>query len=525
MSLADEFANDFASDEEDVKDEPQIVKEESLEEEAIDDDAMSVEDDEDNKDNVKHKLSDDDISKYIIREIGDIKKLVRLISSETMDSVLNRIDEYGSAPTPGRMPFGNIEDDPEYRLVVEANALSAEVDQEIILINKFIRDRYKTKFPELETLIPNPLDYAQTVRLIGNEMNIVKIDFTQILPPTSIMVVKTAATTTRGQPLPEKDLAVVMKASDMALDLDTAKRKIFDYVQSRMSIFAPNLSTFIGTQTAAKLIGARGGLAGLSQTQPSNLAAVGAKRAIGTGMAITHAEGSQGILWQSELIQRQPHDFRKQAQRKVAGRIVLLARIDRQRESPDGAIGKKWRAEVEKTFRKLQTPPEHRGPRALPAPLEPVSKKRGGKRVRRMKEQNAMTEMRKLQNRMKFGETENEVEFGDESEGLGMLTQGGAVRAYIVDQRTKARIGKKMQARLSQISGIKTSLGGKETSGLQSSLAFTPMQGIELVNPSLNDAARDQMVKSANDKWFQGGTFTQIRKEPAKMLPPPVPRK
>src|SRR6202035_4289628 len=99
-----------------------------------------------------------------------------------------------------RIGVHGIEEDPEYRLVVEANSLSAELDQEILLVNKFIRDHYRPKFPELETLILNPIDYTKTVRLIGNEMNIVKIDFTQILPPASIMVIKTSATTTRGTP-------------------------------------------------------------------------------------------------------------------------------------------------------------------------------------------------------------------------------------------------------------------------------------------------------------------------------------
>jgi U4/U6 small nuclear ribonucleoprotein PRP31 len=531
MSLAEELENDLiSSDEEDLKDSLPVIPEDDGE---GSEDAMMLDNVEDAlKDDIKRPLShangpDDDLSKIIIREIGDVKKLARLMSSETMDGVLRLIDEYSTTPAinSGRTHMGNIEDDPEYRLVVEANALSAELDQEIILVNKFIRDHYKPKFPELETLIRNPLDYAKTVKLIGNEMNIVKIDFTQVLPAASIMVVKTAATTTRGQPLPEKELAIVLKAADMALDLDTAKRKILDYVQSRMSLFAPNLSALIGTQTAAKLIGATGGLHGLSNTPSCNIATLGAKRALHTGFAVTHTEGAQGFLYQSELIQRTAHDYRKQAQRKVAAKIVLLARIDAQRESTDGSAGRVMRQAINNALRKLQTPPEHRGPRALPAPLEPISKKRGGKRVRRMKEQNAMTEIRKLQNRVKFGEQEEEVEFGDESEGLGMLTQSGSVRAFTVDNRTKARIGKKMHARLGQISGIKTSLGKETPSGLQSSLSFTPLQGIELVNPSLNDAVREELVKKANDKWFQGGTFTQIRKEPAKMLPPALPKK
>ena len=515
MSLADELLNDLiSSDEEDIKQDLNTILSEDEQESMVIDEEI-------------HSDDPDDVSKIVVKEISDLKKLARLISSNQMNSIISRIDEYGHHTTrTGRIGVHGIEEDPEYRLVVEANSLSAELDQEILLVNKFIRDHYRPKFPELETLILNPIDYTKTVRLIGNEMDIIKIDFTQILPPTSIMVIKTSATTTRGTPLPERELALVLAACDMTLELDTAKRKVLEYVQSRMSIFAPNISALIGTHTAAKLIGATGGLSGLSRTPACNLATLGAKRALHTGFALTHTEGAQGFLFQSEMIQRTTHDYRRQAQRKISAKIVLLARIDLARESPDGSAGQKMRQDVEKALRKLQTPPEHRGPRALPAPLEPISKKRGGKRVRKAKEQNAMTEMRKLQNRMKFGEQEEEVGFGDETEGLGMLSQSGSFRALKVDNRTKARIGKKMQARLGQLSGIKTSLG-KESSGLQSSLSFTPLQGIELINPSLNDAARANLVKSANDKWFAGGTFTQIdpRKKETKMLAPPLPKK
>ena len=170
----------------------------------------------------------------------------------------------------------------------------------------------------------------------------------------------------------------------------------------------------------------------MSCTAAGNLPSLGAKRTLGTGFAISHAEGPHGFLYQSEFIQRTPYDYRRSAQRKAAAKIVLLARIDEKCESQDGSMGKKLRQAVDTAMRKLQTPPELRGPRALPAPLEPISKKRGGKRVRRAKEQNVVTEMQKLQNRVKFGEQEEEYGYGDDSEGLGMLTQSGSIRAFKV---------------------------------------------------------------------------------------------
>lgn len=65
--------------------------------------------------------------------------------------------------------IGPIEEDPEYQLIVESNALVSEINNEIQIVHKYIRDRYAKKFPELESLVLNPLDYARVVKRIGNQ--------------------------------------------------------------------------------------------------------------------------------------------------------------------------------------------------------------------------------------------------------------------------------------------------------------------------------------------------------------------
>jgi U4/U6 small nuclear ribonucleoprotein PRP31 len=47
-------------------------------------------------------------------------------------------------------------------------------------------------------------------------------------------------------------------------------------------------------------------------------------------------------------------------------------------------------------------------------------------------------------------------------------------------------------------------------SGTATSLSFTPVQGLEIVTPSLSAAQR---VKEANDRWFASGTFTHVKKD------------
>lgn len=46
-------------------------------------------------------------------------------------------------------------DDPEYdqQLIIDCNMLSIDIENEIVLIHNFIRDKYQLKVPELESFI------------------------------------------------------------------------------------------------------------------------------------------------------------------------------------------------------------------------------------------------------------------------------------------------------------------------------------------------------------------------------------
>jgi len=323
-----------------------------------------------------------------------------------------------------------------------------------------------------------------------------------------------------------------------------------------MFLFAPNTSAIIGSSTAAQLIGFAGGLTGLAKTPSCNLAALGSKHR-STMLATNVTIRQQGFLFNSPIIKAIPNDLKKQAMRIVSGKVVLAARVDRVHESPDGALGEQLKEEIIKRLDKLTEPPPNKGPRALPAPDDKPARKRGGRRVRKAKEATAMTDLRKAQNRMAFNRVEDEVGFGtgESTQGLGMIGQqdSGKIRATKIDQRTRAKLSKnnagwgtpaaggasvinpfKNSGSLSTF-GNKGGLAG--VSGTASSLAFTPVQGIELIDPKIKQAM-DKKRKAEEDRWFQGGTFTQIgdgsaskkqdtgqTKAGGLMLPPALPRK
>ena len=197
--------------------------------------------------------------------------------------------------------------------------------------------------------------------------------------------------------------------------------------------------------------------------------------------------------------------------RIVAGKTTLAARIDSFHESRDGHLGNELRSEVDMRIEKLQEPPPVKLAKPLPAPLEQARKKRGGRRARKMKERLGLTELRKQANRMTFGEIEEDAYQEDLSFSTGQIGKGGSgrVRAAQVDSKTKARIRQKLQKTIqkqNQWGG--TSTVRRNIAGTASSVAFSSIQGLEIVNPN---AAEKETKGTDTAKYFSSSVgFTKV---------------
>lgn len=157
-------------------------------------------------------------------------------------------------------------------------------------------------------------------------------------------------------------------------------------------------------------------------------------------------------------------------------------------------------------------------------------------RARAEKDAHAQTELQKLQNRMVFGEAEEEADgFGDETIGMGMIGKAGSKIRVATDKKSKRgwslffllclALGlissllipclspPSPSVKVSKANRLRTQLMGRSStsndalSGTSTSLSFTPFQGLEIATPSLSAAQR---VKAANDRWFKEGTFSHV---------------
>ncbi|GAB4824063.1 hypothetical protein N2152v2_011109 [Parachlorella kessleri] len=444
----------------------------------------------------------------------------------TIMEAVRRALEGAEAGGEGQAWAGPTEEDPTYKLLVDCNQLAVDIDNEIGIVYNFIRDKYRTKFPELESLVRNPLEYAKVVQAIGNEMDVTLVDLDRLLPPASVMVVTVTATTTSGRPLSDENLRQVLEACQLAQQLEEDKALILRLVQQKMDRIAPNLSAAVGTEIAAQLMGVAGGLLNLSKMPACNVQVLGAKRKTLAGFSSTAAQPHQGFIFGSDIIQQTPPALRSKAARLVGAKCTLLARIDAygqdlsggagvrlKEEDPSGGAGVRMKEEMVKKVEKWQEPPPAKTAKVLPAPDAEAKKRRGGKRYRKMKERFGLTDLKKAANRMNFNQAEDEFIDGEDTIGLGVIGKEGSgrLRALAVQQRQKlsAKAAKKFGT---GGPGTKTYGGaGTATSGLTSSLAFTPIQGIELVNP--NQAQQEDKPKEGTESYFsEYSGFRSLRK-------------
>lgn len=447
---------------------------------------------------------DDELADVEALNYDDLDTVAKLQKSQRYRDIMMKVEEALGMGVEGSRAGLVTEDDPEYQLIVDCNTLSVDIDNEIVIIHNFIRDKYRLKFPELESLVLHPIDYSRVVKKIGNEMDLTLVDLEGLLPSATIMVVSVTASTTTGKPLSEENLEKTLEACDRALALDEAKKKVLEFVESRMGYIAPNLSAIIGSAVAAKLMGVAGGLLALSRMPACNVQSLGAKKKTLAGFSTATASFHTGFVFQTEVVQIAPPALRTRACRLVAGKSTLAARIDATKGDPTGKSGKQLRDEIQKKIEKWQEPPPPKQPKPLPVPDSDPKKKRGGRRLRKMKERYAVTDMRKLANRMRFGVAE-ESSLGDGlGEGYGMLGQAGSgkLRVSMGQNRLAAKAAKKFKEKQYGSSGA--------TSGLTSSLAFTPVQGIELTNPQAHAALLGSGTQSTY--FSETGTFSKIKR-------------
>lgn len=340
---------------------------------------------------------------------------------------------------------------PEYRFLMQLSELPTLINDEIALLHRYVAVQYKVVFSELEQLVPSPVAYCKIVMEIGQELTGIRAHeprLKQIVSGEKVLAIVMAAMELFLLlfTLNAADMDKIFRACTICIELSSFLEEIATFISAKLSKFAPNVSALIGPVATSQLLISTGSLKQLALTPSCNLPSFGVRDLLSKTNNRTNFIRATGYLYYCDMIKTLPPEIIKLALRIVSGKVVLAARIDLSGSAASGEVGLAYKRDVESKIDKLLTPPDLTAPKALPVPKEQKSKKRGGRRFRKMKERFQMSDLRKAQNKMEFGKQELSVtdSFGEEV-GLGMSRQLDSV---LVNRNTDARMSKKMISRL-----------------------------------------------------------------------------
>lgn len=327
------------------------------------------------------------------------------------------------------------------------NSLAYIAQNEITVLHNFLKLLYSARFGELESLVPQPQQFADVIRIIETNEGNFEIDAG--LSKEQVLVLSMSMKSSfQARVSVNKD--TILQLRDTLMTVSRIRNEINSFILSKASLVAPNLCSLIGPEVTSLLLSHSGGVLELSQAPSCNLASIGKNRHLSHELHTNLAGVRQeGYIYRSSLVQEQPLESRKQMLRMVCAKVALGARVDAGHPQDD-QLGRHWKDELLEKIQKIREPPPGTSTtKPLPIPEDQPKKKRAGRKFKKYKQQFQLSQLRQLQNRMEFGKPEQSItdDTGEEL-GLGMAK---SLRNVPVTQGNGAKMSKAMKRRMEQV--------------------------------------------------------------------------
>lgn len=267
------------------------------------------------------------------------------------------------------------QEEKEHQLIIQSNKHLANLANEMARAHGDLCAAYKPKFSELEELVVDPVKYKSAVRVIGNEMDITKVNdgLNEFLSSNQIITISVSSSTTAGRPLTPEELDAVDRAATYMEEISEVQQELTRFVESRMESLAPSVCAIIGPTIAAIMLGLAGGLAELSRIPACNLQVLGQVKQNATsraGFSSMNTKPHTGILAHCHLVKSVPSYLQKKTLKVVAAKLALATRcdftnVDTGRPRSDVA-GRRFRDEIETKIAAWQTQDKAPVLKALP---------------------------------------------------------------------------------------------------------------------------------------------------------------
>merc|ERR1719193_952891 len=156
-----------------------------------------------------------------------------------------------------------------------------------------------------------------------------------------------ASRSSMGMDISPIDLINIERFSNRVVSLAAYRLELQEYLRSRMSSVAPNLSALIGEVVGARLISHAGSLTNLAKYPASTVQILGAEKALFRALKTKGNTPKYGLIFHSTFIGRAQQKNKGRIARYLANKCSLASRIDCFSDDATTIFGEKLKDQVE----------------------------------------------------------------------------------------------------------------------------------------------------------------------------------
>lgn len=236
-------------------------------------------------------------------------------------------------------------------MIIQAINLVDQLDKDINTFSMRIREWYGYHFPELIKIVSDNNMYAKVVKITKNRKEMTDDLVEQIeevvMDSAKAQAVIDAAKMSMGMDISPIDLINIQMFASRVIDMFDYRKRLHEYLHSKIDQVAPNLSGLIGDQVAARLISHAGSLTNLAKYPASTIQILGAEKALFRALKTRSNTPKYGLIFHSSFIGRAGTANKGRISRYLANKCAIASRIDCFAEQPTNVFGDILKNQVE----------------------------------------------------------------------------------------------------------------------------------------------------------------------------------
>ncbi|KAJ1915488.1 Nucleolar protein 56 [Mycoemilia scoparia] len=236
-------------------------------------------------------------------------------------------------------------------MIIQAIALLDQLDKDLNTFAMRAREWYSWHFPELVKIVPNNVEFAKLTTIIRNKGTLTEEKLGAIEEivndEAKARQIIEAAKTSMGTDISDIDMINIENFANRVVSLSDYRKKLFDYLQSKMGLVAPNLAALIGDIVGARLIAHAGSLTNLSKYPASTVQILGAEKALFRALKTKGNTPKYGLIYHSSFIGKAGTKNKGRISRFLANKATIASRLDCYSDEPTNKFGEALRKQVE----------------------------------------------------------------------------------------------------------------------------------------------------------------------------------